>query len=119
MPEIYRCDECGACCRQHTVHADAVDVLRAPEIAERGEALRHGAGAFLIAVAGDRCRFLQPDNRCEIYDRRPRECVAYPAGSSKCQDARAAEGLLPLVPVQVQHPTAVEWLQIVAAKGRT
>ncbi|HCK08864.1 MAG: zinc/iron-chelating domain-containing protein [Gemmatimonadetes bacterium] len=48
------CTQCGACCV-------------APEITSLGK------------PAGERCRHLLPNNRCEIYERRPLVCRQYAA----------------------------------------
>lgn len=116
---VYECDSCGACCRSPMLlEAQHHDVLREPRIAERGMLLDgHGKLEFGQAEwsLNDRsegglgaCVFLGGDNRCGIYATRPVMCVAFQAGSEKCQRQRAIAGLPPLERRTTEVPTAVE-----------
>lgn len=99
------CDHCGACCRTLIVEIQHVDVVREPRLLEVADALRAGADGrvpddpwereYLLAVGGALpCRFHL--GRCDIYPTRPNCCVAFEAGSVKCQMARWEAGLGPL-----------------------
>ncbi len=110
MDEHYECDQCGACCRQLIVEADAIDVLREPRLIEcdsyyqgktREEVLDLliDDGRVINVTCAKPCRFLD-GNECGIYPTRPNECVAMLAGEDPCQLARKAEGLQPLLPIR-------------------
>ena len=101
--EIYKCDNCGLCCRHLLVEADWSDVLRDPRIAQECPNL----GAKHVPLLeqywllssegkGGACPFLGDDQKCGIYPTRPGACVTFAAGSTKCQELRAEAGL-PLV----------------------
>lgn len=106
----YECDCCGACCRGHLiVEADALDLLREPQLAEadpyyRGQpieavlAMLDEPGRCLVLAASRACIFLDGTNRCSIHPTRPNDCVAMQPGDEQCQYARAAAGLTPLLP---------------------
>ena len=110
------CDQCGACCKGHLiVGAEWVDVIREPRLIEadryyRGKTVRQvvdeiADGMKMITLAcGHPCSFLGGDNRCTIYPTRPTDCVAMQAGDEQCQQARAAEGLPPLLPIETDIP---------------
>lgn len=111
MPE-YECDKCGACCKGNLiVEADEIDVLREPRLIEADryyaplgvpktlELLRTDAGRALTISCGQACKFLGQENLCSIHPTRPNVCVGFQAGDEQCQEARAAEGLPPLLPV--------------------
>jgi Fe-S-cluster containining protein len=110
MP-TYECDKCGACCKGILiVETDDLDILREPRLIDadphhRGKSvaqvvseIRNEMKAVVIAC-GHSCSFLAADNRCTIYPTRPNVCVAFEAGDEQCQEARAAHGLPPLLPV--------------------
>jgi Fe-S-cluster containining protein len=114
MPR-FECDKCGACCKGSLiVEADDLDVLREPRLID---ADRHHVGKSveqmvheiqtdmkaIILVCGSACPFLGADNGCTIYPTRPNVCVGMQAGDEQCQEARAAEGLPPLLPVGEEH----------------
>ena len=110
MPR-FECDQCGACCQGTLiVEADAIDVLREPRLID---ADRHHAGKpiaqvvneiqnewkAVIIACGRPCAFLGTDKHCTIYPTRPSVCVGLQAGDEQCQEARAAAGIPPLLPV--------------------
>jgi Fe-S-cluster containining protein len=89
------------------VGADWSDVLREPRIAQ--ECPNHGAKAplleqcwILFSARRGACPFLGDDQKCGIYPTRPNSCVAFAAGSAKCQELRIDAGLRPLTPVAGQ-----------------
>ena len=136
MHKVYRCDKCGACCRQRIIEATAVDVLREPQIAIECPILDgHGKippaeASWSIAVGTERrCPFQIRaigsivHHHCRIYPTRPNECVGFIAGEPKCQEDRAAEGLAPLAPIEVGELTmgdriAMEVIEAEAEEGR-
>ena len=99
------CENCGLCCEHLLVEADAVDVLREPRIetarplGKRAMSLSVLDACWVLAGPGDPCKFLTPQKRCGIYSTRPHTCVAFLAGSSKCQELRR-EHRLPPAPMQ-------------------
>jgi len=113
---VYECDKCGACCKGSLlIEADDLDVLREPRLIEADP---HHAGkpvqqimheiqtewkAVLLAC-GSPCAFLGADNTCTIYPTRPNACVGMQAGDEQCQNARAEQGLSPLLPVADAPP---------------
>ena len=116
MPEQFEpasefvCDQCGACCKGHLiVEAESLDVLREPRLIDAdkyhiGKSVRQVVDEIenemkIVTLAcGTVCSFLGADNRCTIYPTRPNSCVGMQAGDDQCQQARAAEGLPPLLP---------------------
>ena len=104
MKLAYLCDCCRLCCQQLIVEADAFDVLREPRIEAERPLGRHSASlslldaCWIVAAPGMPCPFLNSDGRCRIYPSRPQVCVAFAAGSSKCQQLRQAHGLAALAP---------------------
>ena len=110
----YECDQCGACCKgTFIVEADYLDVRREPRVIElqvgpyrvtRRELEEEEKVALLACGRDNPCRCLGPDNRCTIYPTRPNACVAFEAGSQKCQDARAELGIAPLPPLLPAPP---------------
>lgn len=108
----FECDKCGACCKGRLiVEADDLDVMREPRLIEADpqhagmsveETIRGMQQEWkaVILACGHPCAFLGQDNLCTIYPSRPNCCVAFEAGDEQCQEARAAEGLPPLLPVE-------------------
>lgn len=102
----YSCDECGACCKQLVVEADHTDVVREPRLLAYDQRNKARGRQLTMAelATGDRCVLLAcvkpcgllEDNLCSVYPTRPHECVAFEAGSPKCQMAREHCGLAPL-----------------------
>jgi Fe-S-cluster containining protein len=111
----YECDCCGACCRQFIVEVSILDILREPKLRECVNPFRFGEtfdseeddtipadwsdpfqlGGCLMAGKTKPCPF-SINSLCAIYPTRPNECVGFLAGSRKCQQARANEGIRPL-----------------------
>ena len=109
----YECDQCGACCKTLLVEVYDIDVMREPALipADTGNRMREmleenvmaeleqEGKCLLIAGPGTPCKFLDDENRCDIYPTRPNVCVAMAAGDEQCQQARKAMGIDPLEPV--------------------
>jgi Fe-S-cluster containining protein len=108
------CDCCGLCCRHLLVEASAVDVLREPRIdrerpvGKRAKSLSLLDACWILAGPGMPCPFLTTENRCGIYATRPNTCVAFIAGSVKCQKLRREQGVRPLVPQSAAHGIIAE-----------
>ncbi len=88
--ETLDCVECGACCRENDVLLEREDFKRWRD-AERddlasGEFLRARKRKLKLLPNGD-CVHLR-GNLCGIYDVRPNNCRAFPAGSECCLFAR-------------------------------
>jgi len=109
----FECDKCGACCKGNLiVEADEIDVMREPRLIEADrhyaplgvqksiELLQTDIGRAVIISCGKACPFLRGDNLCSIHPTRPNVCVGFAAGDEQCQEARAAEGLPPLLPIE-------------------
>ena len=98
----YECDGCGACCRTYRVFVSEEDAQREPRIKVEGKRLDdHVATEYwryqLHPIPFlQSCPFLGEDNRCGIYETRPKVCSNFEAGGGRCQDARTLEGLPPL-----------------------
>lgn len=96
------CDCCGACCRTFPILVSIGDARREPRIVEEAMELpewqQNEEWNFklhpLPFLSG--CPFLQPDNRCGVYETRPSPCRRFSAGSSECVEARRRVGLAPL-----------------------
>jgi len=105
----YKCDQCGACCKgTFIVEVDYLDARRELRLLElqvgpyqvtRRELEEEEKVAVLACGTDNPCRCLRQDNRCIMYATRPNACVAFEAGSQKCQDARAELGIGPLPPL--------------------
>jgi Fe-S-cluster containining protein len=106
MKRTYVCDQCGLCCQHLLVEAGAIDVLREPRIdVERpsgklAPSLSILDACWILAGPDMPCPFLSADSKCGIYLSRPGTCVAFMAGSAKCQKLRAENNVPPLTP----HP---------------
>jgi Fe-S-cluster containining protein len=104
MIPTYTCDHCGLCCRHLLVESGAVDILREPQIdierplGKRAASLSLMDACWILAGPGMPCPFFNADNQCAIYPTRPDTCVAFMAGSAKCQELRADHGVPRLVP---------------------
>lgn len=111
MPK-FECDKCGACCKGSLiVEAEELDVVREPRIVAADHhyagksveqvlvELQTDIGRVVLLACGKPCQFLSTENDCTIYPTRPNCCVGLEAGDEQCQEARKAEGLLPLAPV--------------------
>ena len=107
MESTYECDCCGAGCKTGGfVECDAVDTLRAPELLTPKRANGYSQQDLMddpdrvVLLMLSPCPFLDGENRCTIYLKRPSECVSALAGEDHCQGARAQYGLPPLEPVR-------------------
>ena len=108
----FECDKCGACCKGVLiVEADDLDVMREPRLiggdpeccdnsVEQMVSEIQQEGKAILLACGSPCAFLGADNHCLIYPTRPNCCVGMQAGDEQCQDARAAVGLAPLLPLE-------------------
>ena len=114
MKPIGICDCCGLCCQRLIVEADAIDVLREPRIAterplgHRAASLSLLDACWIVAVPGRPCPFLTSERRCGIYPTRPDGCVAFAAGSPKCQRLRQECSLPPLAALPAADETLAE-----------
>jgi Fe-S-cluster containining protein len=105
MKTTYVCDCCGLCCQRLIVEANVVDVLREPRIeterplGRRADSLSVLEACWIVALPGRPCPFLTSERRCGIYPTRPHDCVAFIAGSAKCQQLREECGLPALASV--------------------
>ena len=109
----YECDQCGACCKTLLVEVYDIDVMRESKLLTadignwtRGKLeatvmaeLKQDGKCLLIAGPASPCRFLDDENRCNIYPTRPNVCVAMAAGDEQCQEARKTAGIDPLEPL--------------------
>lgn len=109
MTDRYECDRCGLCCKHLIIEIDHLDVVREPRLLP-GATLLDGNGRItydsdwekeyrIACGAKHPCAQLGPDNACAVYPSRPNCCVAFEAGSEKCQELRGLYGLEPLRPV--------------------
>ena len=108
------CDRCvAACCRQNG-HEFAV-------ILEEDERVRFGpfaqmvsmrrsdgtlASEFVLPYRDGRCQFLGDDDRCSVYDDRPRACRAF-----ECTTKFNAHGIDRHDPFLMRNPRVLELLQ--------
>jgi len=117
MKLAYVCDCCRLCCQQLIVEADAFDVLREPRIEAERSLGSHSASlpildaCWILATPGMPYPFLRPDGCCRIYPSRPQLCVAFVAGSAKCQQLRQTHGLAALAPRPAAGEILTEILQ--------
>ena len=114
----YECDGCGACCRTWRVLVSEEDALREPRIAQESKLLpehvRSPGWDYLLFPLPfhEGCCFLSADQRCDIYDTRPRVCRDFAAGSQRCQEARKLAGLGELLPGSGQPGSGLTTLTI-------
>jgi hypothetical protein len=90
----FDCRTCAACCQDNEVILQEADVKRFEE-AGRGElakppfAKRHRDGRVILTLLpSKRCRHLESDMSCGIYEIRPHSCSEFPMGSECCLYAR-------------------------------
>ena len=76
----FKCVSCGNCCRFRVTPLLAGDVVRLESAGLSGFADRYGGEACMKRVRG-RCMFLK-DDRCSVYEHRPRVCRSFPFFSS-------------------------------------
>lgn len=96
----FACNGCGDCCRRHRVAVTHHDLARLSRVVDEPAerlvewlapaevdfeaesasfvTLPGGPRLMLLAHAGGGCRFLTSDNRCSVYEGRPRDCEIYP-----------------------------------------
>ncbi|MCE9591330.1 MAG: YkgJ family cysteine cluster protein [Planctomycetes bacterium] len=97
--ERYECDECGACCKTWRILVAEEDAAREPRIRAESKKLPENQSDVLWSFQlfplpfHESCCFLKGDNRCDIYETRPRVCREFAAGSERCQEARRLGGL--------------------------
>lgn len=90
----FDCTKCAACCLDNEVYLLDEDIERFEKagighLAKRPYARRHKDGRLLLTLLpSKRCRQLQADNTCGIYDARPFACSEFPMGSECCLYAR-------------------------------
>lgn len=112
---LFECDQCGACCRKLIVEIVEADVVREPRLREVARPIRKAAYVMFgdeeppdyMLTCGKPCPMLN-GNQCSIHDTKPHVCAAFSAGSEQCQDARAADGLPPLVPLATRAVLGAE-----------
>lgn len=104
----YRCDQCGACCRNMIIDVSFVDALREPRIAEVCDPLKDVDGYIMACGPTHPCPFDVPNRQggsaCSIYPTRPHVCVVFQPGSKRCQERRNDSGLPPLPQVEGDDP---------------
>jgi Fe-S-cluster containining protein len=119
---IEPCENCGLCCEHLIVEADAVDVLREPQIetarplGRRAVSLSVLDACWILAGPGMPCSFLMPDKRCAIYPKRPHACVAFVPGIPQCQELRKEHGLPPVVLQPAVHQILTEIMEAAIAE---
>jgi hypothetical protein len=90
----FDCTKCAACCLDNEVYLLDEDIERFEKagighLAKKPYARRHKDGRLLLTLLpSKRCRQLQKDNTCGIYDVRPFACSEFPMGSECCMYAR-------------------------------
>ena len=98
-PEIYDCENCGACCRCFPIFASEADAAREPAIrretreVEPHLATEHKAYQMYPLPFLQQCAFLKEDQLCRIYATRPAVCRRFEAGSDQCMEARIRLGI--------------------------
>jgi len=80
----FSCIMCGECCRDRVIPLYEEDLKRLSDLKDfyepTTELERYFTGAlYKMKLREDgSCFFLDPDNKCRIYDRRPNTCRRYP-----------------------------------------
>ena len=98
-PEIYDCENCGACCRCFPIFASEADAAREPAIwretrkVEPHLATEHKAYQMYPLPFLQQCAFLEEDQLCRIYATRPATCRRFEAVSDLCREARIRQGI--------------------------
>lgn len=92
-PLALDCLDCGACCKDSKVLLVPDDLVRwkragRPELARSPHTKRVGPNLLMPMSAAGPCKHLQSDNKCNIYELRPFNCSAFPAGSEPCLGTR-------------------------------
>lgn len=91
-----QCNQCGQCCSGiYLIHEQEVieSVAQFNQLKERHEDYQH----FIPLEETDtgvrfKCRHLQPDNSCGIYEDRPRFCKKYPSEDTLLMGGSLAPG---------------------------
>lgn len=91
------CVACGACCRKNKVILEDEDFDRwrdvgREELGERPYVRRQRGRRLLVLLDNGDCQHLR-GNLCGIYDLRPDNCRAFPAGSEPCLSTRLEDGV--------------------------
>lgn len=117
----YECDSCGLCCSGSLIiEIYQLDVVREPKLLDVAS-LMDGNGKIVyedesdkeyLLAASEPCDFLNDDKGCSIYPTRPNTCIAFEAGSYKCQALRKREGLELLADTEGKVPTEAELLEM-------
>jgi Fe-S-cluster containining protein len=94
QPEAFKCTICGECCKRTSAEGDYGVVMNFADVerlapylglgidefiaihTERTEFTVKGRlyEAFLLKFGEDKCRFLQPDNKCGVHEVKPTQC---------------------------------------------
>ncbi len=84
----FGCTQCGNCCRNHGDYAyvylaegDIVAIAAFLRIARADFLARYckeDGGWVTLRTDAPACTFLQADNRCAIYEVRPKQCATWP-----------------------------------------
>ena len=96
--EVFDCLACGACCTKNEVALNRRDVARfrraRPELLKKPWVRRRDDGKLVLTLLrSGRCRHLQADNACAIYELRPSPCSEFVVGSECCLSSREEEGV--------------------------
>lgn len=93
----FDCTGCASCCKDNEVILEEVDLARFRD-AGRSDLLKYPLAKkrsdgklVLTLLPSKRCRHLDREERCEIYDVRPNACSEFPIGSECCLYAREEE----------------------------
>lgn len=88
FPPEFHCRQCGACCRwpgsvlltdaDVAAAAIALNLAESDFIETYARLARNRAGLTLREAPDGACIFLNAENRCVIYDARPRQCRDFP-----------------------------------------
>jgi len=91
----FTCDGCGACCCVYPVIVSEADAVLEPRIAVEGKRAPHDRSSIRLNAieVPAACCFLDKQQRCDIYDTRPRICREFAAGGQQCQEARVQQGI--------------------------
>ena len=90
---VLDCLACGACCKGSKVIINPDDLVRwrragRPELARSPHVRKLGDKLLMPMSDAGPCRHLQLDNKCDIYELRPFNCSAFPAGAEPCLGTR-------------------------------
>lgn len=93
VAESLDCQQCAMCCRKNRVLLEPEDEERwtsagRPELSTLAHVRESQGRRLLRVMRGGDCVHLS-GNECSIYELRPDNCRAFPAGSEGCLSARA------------------------------